>query len=119
MDALRAWLDATPALPKSLLGKAIAYANGCWPGLSRFLDDARIPLDNNAAERSMRGLVVGRKNHHVSKSQRGTEVAALCYSLLESAKLAGVDPAAYLAETTRRAIANPGAVTLPHDLATA
>jgi hypothetical protein len=62
------------------------------------------------------GSDTGRKNHYGSKSQRGTEVAALFYSLLESAKLAGVDPAAYLAEATRRAIANPGTVTLPTDL---
>jgi transposase len=65
----------------------------------------------------MRGVVVGRKNHYGSRSQRGTEVAALFYRLLESAKLAGIDPAASLAEATRRAIANPGTATLPHDLA--
>ena len=64
----------------------------------------------------MRSVVVGRKNHYGSKSRRGTEVAALFYSLLESARLAGVDPAAYLAEATRHAIADPGTVTLPHDL---
>jgi len=119
VETLRQWLVSTKALPQSLLGKAIAYTDGCWPGLVRFLDDACIPLDNNAAERSMRSVVVGRKNHYGSKSLRGTEVAALFYSLLESTKLAGVDPAAYLAEATRRAIANPGTATLPHDLATA
>jgi hypothetical protein len=48
---------------------------GLWPGLTRFLDDARIPLDNNATERGLRGMVVGRKNHYGSRSQRGTEVA--------------------------------------------
>jgi hypothetical protein len=58
-----------------------------------------------------------RKNHYGSRSERGTRVAALCYTLLESAKLAGVEPAAYLAEATRRAIATPGTVTLPRDLA--
>jgi transposase len=119
VEALRQWLVTTTALPQSLLGKAIAYTDSCWPGLVRFLDDPAIPLDNNATERALRGLVVGRKNHYGSKSQRGTEVAALFYSLLESAKLAGVDPAAYLAEATRRAIANPGTATLPQDLATA
>lgn len=64
----------------------------------------------------MRSVVVGRKNHYGSKSQSGTEVAALFYSLRESAKLSGVDPAAYLAEATRRAIAHPGTATLAHDL---
>jgi transposase len=115
--AIRAWMQAQRVLPQSGLGRAIAYADGLWPGLVRFLDDPAIPLDNNATERALRGVVVGRKNHYGSKSQRGTEVAALFYSLLESAKLAGVDPAAYLAEATRRAIANPGTVTLPSDLA--
>ncbi len=60
---------------------------------------------------------VGRKNHYGSKSQRGTEVAALYYSLVESAKLTGVDPGTYLEEAARRAIATPGTATLPHELA--
>lgn len=116
VDRLRDWLLHTPALSQSLLGKAIHYADGIWPGLVRFLDDPRIPLDNNGAERALRGVVLGRKNHYGSKSRRGTEVAALFYSLLESAKLAGLEPDRYLAEATRRAIANPGTVTLPRDL---
>ena len=61
-------------------------------------------------------MVVGRKNHYGSRSKRGTEVAALFYSLCESAKLAGVDPRAYLLDATRRALGEPGAVILPHDL---
>ena len=64
----------------------------------------------------LRALAIGRKNHYGSRSERGTRVAALFYTLIESAKLAGVEPAAYLAEATRRAIANPGTVTLPRDL---
>ena len=114
--AIRTWLTTTPCLPRSALGKAIGYTLKLWPGLTAFLDHAAIPLDNNATERALRGLAVGRKNHYGSRSARGTRVAAVCYSLLESAKLAGVEPAAYLAEATRRAIANPGTVTLPHDL---
>jgi transposase len=117
VDALRAWLDGVRALPESALGKAIAYAEGLWPGLVRFLDDPAIPLDNNATERAIRGVVLGRKNHYGSKSLRGTQVAALFYSLVESAKVAGLEPAAYLAEATRRAIASPGTVTLPRPLA--
>lgn len=118
VETLRAWMQDQRALPQSGLGKALAYADGLWPGLVRFLDDPAVPLDNNATERALRGLVVGRKNHYGSKSLRGTQIAALFYSLLESAKLAGIEPAAYLAEATRRAIANPGTVTLPSDLAT-
>lgn len=115
---LRAWAHRQRALPESSLGKAIAYMLGLWPGLTRFLDDPRIPLDNNATERGLRGMVVGRKNHYGSRSKRGTEVAALFYSLIESAKLCGVEPKAYLLQAVRAALANPGTVTLPHDLLT-
>ncbi|MGB7587552.1 MAG: IS66 family transposase, partial [Solirubrobacterales bacterium] len=66
-------------LPESGLGKAIKYMLRLWPGLKRFLNDPTIPLDNNATERALRGLVVGRKNHYGSRSKRGTEVAALFY----------------------------------------
>ena len=116
--AIRAWAHRQRALPESSLGKAIAYMLGLWPGLTRFLDDPRIPLDNNATERGLRGMVVGRKNHYGSRSQRGTEVAALFYSLIESAKLCGVEPKAYLLQAVRAALANPGTVTLPHALLT-
>ena len=59
---------------------------------------ARVPLDNNATERAIRGPVVGRKNHYGSRSRRGTEIASIFYSLLETAKLRNVDPARYLRE---------------------
>ncbi len=114
--AIRSWAMTQVALPQSTFGKAIAYMLGLWPGLERFLDDPRIPLDNNHTERGLRGVVVGRKNHYGSRSRRGTEVAALFYSLIESAKLVGVDPAAYLRAAIRAAYANPGAVLLPHDM---
>jgi transposase len=76
-----------------------------------FVGDARIPLDNNATERAIRGPVVGRKNHLGSKSRRGTEVAATLYTILETAKLRGINPSAYLVaaiEAARR-----GDVLLP------
>jgi transposase len=116
--AIRAWALQPRALPESSLGKAIAYMLGLWPGLTRFLDDPRIALDNNATERGLRGMVVGRKNHYGSRSKRGTEVAALLYSLIESAKLCGVEPKAYLLHATYAALRNPGTVTLPHALLT-
>lgn len=119
VQAIHAWAHQQRALPESSLGKAIAYMLGLWRGLTRFLDDARLPLDNNATERGLRGMVVGRKNHYGSRSKRGTEVAALFYSLIESAKLCGVEPNAYLLHATHRALTNPGTVTLPHDLLTA
>lgn len=115
VDEIRAWLHATAALPKSSLGKAILYTLGIWQGLTRFLLNPAIPIDTNGVERGMRGIAVGRKNHYGSRSERGTRVAALFYTLMESAKLAGVDPAAYLSRAARRAIQNPGTVTLPSD----
>ena len=119
LDEIKAWLMNEATLPRSGLGKAIGYALSLWDGLVRFVDDARIPIDTNLVERGMRPVAVGRKNHYGSKSERGTRVAALFYTLIESAKHAGVEPAGYLAEATRRAIDNPGTVTLPRDLASA
>ena len=104
-------------MPGSKMGRAIEYMLKLWPGLTRFLDDPGVPLDNNAAERALRGVVVGRKNHYGSRSKRGTEVAALFYTLFESAKLTGVDPRAYVRKAALAAIETPGAVTLPAHLA--
>ncbi len=114
---IKAWLTEQVVLPRSSLGEAIGYTLRHWEGLERFLDNPRIPLDTNAVERGLRAVAIGRKNHYGSRSERGTRVAALFYTLIESARLAGVEPAAYLAEATRRAIANPGTITLPKDLA--
>src|SRR2546426_516341 len=114
--AIRDWALAQRPLPESSLGKAVSYMLGLWKGLTLCLDDPRIPLDNNATERGLRGVVLGRKNHYGSRSERGTEVAALFYSLLESAKLAGVEPKLYLLTATRATLANRQAVTLPHEL---
>ena len=97
----------TVTLPRSWLGKALEYMLSLWPGLTVFLSDPRVPLDNERAERALRGVVVGRKNHYGSRSKRGAEAAALFYTLLESAKLAGVDLHRYVVEATRRAIAAP------------
>jgi len=110
---IRAWCVAHPVLPESALGNAIRYTLELWPGLIAFLTEPALPLDTNHVERGLRALAVGRKNHYGSRSERGTRVAALFYSLIESAKLVGVKPGAYLAEATRRAIATPGTVTLP------
>jgi len=115
--AIQDWAMTQRPLPESGLGRAITYMLGLWKGLTLFLEDPRVPLDNNRTERGLRGVVLGRKNHYGSRSQRGTEVAALFYSLLESAKLAGVEPKLYLLTATRRALADPKVVTLPRDLA--
>ena len=78
------------------------------------MGDPRVPLDNNATERGIRGPVIGRRNHFGSKSQRGTEVAAIFYSLLETAKLHGVDPARYLIEAAKAAPL--GEIIMPWEL---
>jgi transposase len=118
IDALREWAYATKprVLPQSGIGQAIDYLLSLWPGLTKFLTEPRVPLTNNHAERALRGPVVGRKNHYGSRSKKGTEVAALFYSLFESAKLAGVDPYLYVLTALRRAIQAPGTATLPRDL---
>ncbi len=115
---IQTWALAQRALPESSLGKAIGYLLGLWRGLTRFLDDPRIPLDNNRTERGLRGVVLGRKNHYGSRSRRGLDVAALFYSLIESAKVCGVEPKAYLRHAMRAALADRAAVTLPHTLLT-
>lgn len=116
VTAFGEWCARQRPLPQSGLGKAIAYYADLREGLARFLDDPNIPLDNNRTERGMRAVAVGRKNHYGSKSKRGTEVAALFYSLIESAKLVNLEPLTYLKEAALRAVRNPGTVTLPTDL---
>jgi transposase len=96
LEKLRAWANEQRTLPQGKLGEALTYLKNQWDGLKLFLEDPRVPLSNNPAERALRGVVVGRKNHYGSKSKRGTEVAAVFYSLLESAAMGGVDPKAYL-----------------------
>jgi transposase len=82
----------------------------------RFLADPKILLDTNGVERALRGVAVGRKNHYGNQSERGTRVAALFYSPIESAKLSDGKPRAYLREATLRAVRNPGTATLSRDL---
>jgi transposase len=96
LDELKTWLWTHAEMTTLSIGKAAAYTLGIWDRLTRFVDDTRIPLDNNATERAIRGPVVGRKNHYGSKSRRGTEVASRLYTILETAKLHDIDPASYL-----------------------
>ncbi len=108
------WVLEQRVQPGSSLDAAIKYLSGHFAGLTRFLGDARIPASNNRAERELRPCVVGRKNHYGSRSVRGTEVAALFYTLLESAKLSEADPAAYLRAATQAILTDPNDVLLPH-----
>lgn len=113
---LKAWLLSQRVLRKSAFGKAVRYPLTNWARLTRFVDDVRVPLDNNATERGLRGPVVGRRNHFGSKSRRGTEVASVLYSLAETAKLCGVEPRAYFEEAIRRARLSPGTVFFPWEM---
>jgi hypothetical protein len=115
LDELKDWLWNQAVLKTLSIGKAAAYTIANWDRLTRVVNDPRVPLDNNATERAIRGPVVGRKNHYGSKSRRGTAVAATLYTLLETAKLHRVDPAAYLLAAVRAADA--GDVLLPADFA--
>jgi transposase len=106
---LEAWLRVQHARVsrKSEIGKALAYALNHWAALSRFLDDGRICLSNNAAERALRGIAVGRRNWTFAGSDRGGERAAAIYTLIETAKLNGIDPQAWLADVLARIADHP------------
>lgn len=96
--ALHAWLtEQLPTLSrKSVTADAIRYAMNQWQALTRYLDDGEIEIDNSAAERSLRGVALGRKNYLFLGSERGGERAATMYSLMETAKLNGINAEAYL-----------------------
>jgi transposase len=98
LDSMKAWLEATLAKlsAKSDTAAAIRYALSRWPALTRFTDDGRLEIDNNAAERALRVVALGRKNYLFAGSNAGGERAAAIYSLLGSAKLNGLDPELYL-----------------------
>jgi len=98
LDEMKEWLDreALGALPKSPIGQAIAYARNQWTALCRFLEDGRLDIDNNRAERALRGIAVGRKNWLFLGNDAGGERAAIIYSLIATCKDHGVDPYAYL-----------------------
>jgi transposase len=91
--------------------KACAKMANQWDGLALFARHPSVPLHNNSTEQSQRGPVIGRNNHQGSRSARGTRVSAVLYTLVESAKLAGVDPERYLLLCVRRALMNKPPVT--------
>jgi hypothetical protein len=87
---------------KSDVAGAIRYALERWSALLRYSEDGRVEMDNNAAERALRAVALGRKNYLFAGSDAGGERAAAIYSLLGSAKLNGIDPEAYLISVLRR-----------------
>src|SRR5204862_5535190 len=91
------------------LTRAIDYMLKRWTAFSRFLDDGRVCLSNNAAERALRGIALGRKSWLFAGSDRGGRRAAVMYSLIVTAKLNDVDPQAWLADVLRRINDHPAA----------
>jgi len=98
LDAFRAWLDVMTvrALPQSPVGKAAAYCINQWKKLTTFLEDGRLELDNNRAERSIKPFVMGRKNWLFANTPTGADASATVYSIVETAKENGLDPLRYL-----------------------
>jgi transposase len=95
---IREWLDASKdrVPPQSLTGKALGYLERQWPKLVRYLDDARIPLDTNLVENSIRPFALGRRNWLFADTPGGAQASAHLYSIIETAKANGLDPFAYL-----------------------
>jgi transposase len=83
-------------------GKAIDYSLKRWPALTRFLDDGRLCMSNNAAERELRAVAVGRKNWMFAGSDEGGRRAAAIYTLIATAKLNNIDPQSWLADVLAR-----------------
>ncbi len=99
--------DQDQVLPKSPIGKAIRYALGQWNELGRFVDDGAIPIDNNATERALRTVAVGRNNWTFCGSEAGGKWAATLYGLLGSCKLQGKNPFAWLSDVLDRVRDHP------------
>jgi transposase len=104
VTALEDWMRAERAKLSrhAEVAKAIDYMLTRWPAFTSFLDDGRICLSNNSAERALRGLALGRKSWLFAGAERGAERAALMYTLIQTAKLNNVDPQAWLADVLAR-----------------
>ncbi len=109
LESLKQWLEATlgKLSRKSDTALAVRYALGRWEALLRYVDDGRIEIDNNAAERALRVVALGRKNYLFAGSDAGGERAAAIYSLTGTAKLNDIDPEAYLRDVLTRIADHP------------
>jgi transposase len=116
LDSMREWFESVRAKlsTKSAVASAISYALGRWPAMLRYCDDGLLEIDNNAAERALRAVVLGRKNYLFAGSDSGGERAAAIYTLIGTAKLNGLDPEAYLRQVLTRIADHP--VNRIHDL---
>jgi|UniRef100_UPI002F917E3C hypothetical protein len=104
VDALREVLDAglRRMSSRSDMARGISYGTKRWPALSRFLGDGRLEIDNNIAERALRGIAVGRRNWLFAGSRADRERAAAIYIVIQTCKANGVDPHAYIADVIAR-----------------
>src|SRR5215472_9975451 len=104
LESLKQWMEETlgKLSKKSDTTRAIHYALDRWDALTRYCDDGRLEIDNNAAERALRAVVLGRKNYLFAGSDAGGERAAAIYGLIGTAKLNGLNPEAYLREVLSR-----------------
>jgi len=109
LESLKQWLDETlgKLSRKSDTALAVRYALGRWDALMRYCDDGHLEIDNNAAERALRAVALGRKNYLFAGSDRGGESAAAIYSLIGTAKLNGIDPESYLRNVLSRIAEHP------------
>ena len=109
LRSLRDWLDGLiPTLSgKSALASAIQYTLNRWDALNTFVHDGRAEIDNNAVERALRAVALGRKNYLFAGSESGGERAAAMYSLIGTAKLNGIEPEAYLRDVLGRIADHP------------
>jgi transposase len=114
LEKLKTWMIEQQAVPESGLHGAIQYALNRWKELLLYLEYPHVPMDNNFVERELRNAVNGRKNHYGSRSERGTEVAGIFYSFLETCKLLGINPHRYLKYVVDAAF-HGQPILLPHE----
>ncbi len=103
LDAMFAWANSRTAAPKSALGKAFHYLKEQWPYLTNYLNDGRLEISNNRAERSIKPFVIDRKNFLFANTQKGAAGSAIMFSLIQTAIENGVDPYKYLTWLLRKA----------------
>jgi transposase len=98
LTEIKRWLDKSveQVSSKSALGKAIHYSLNQWPSLTRYIEDSRLNIDNNRAERAVKPFVIGRKNWLFNHNHRGAEASAILYSIIETAKANGLIPFDYI-----------------------
>ena len=96
LNELRNWVSKLNAPPKSLLGKAANYVISQWSWLTAWLEDGRLEISNNLAERSIKPFVIGRKNFLFANTPSGARSSAILFSMIQTAKENGFDPYRYL-----------------------